>query len=377
MRILLSRSSTNQVVGGAELSARDIARCLIKQGHDVLLITNIKRSEMKKGLRPQNIRYSLWPRSSDSRFSKVFYAPKLFLLFLHYLFVAIRFKPDIICPQSREDQIILTLISRLLNKPVVWRDPGDLFFHLSRKPTSIFKKLSKQQYISCLLKASAVFTLNAEDKETIQKTVPSLNPTHISVIKSNILFEDYDVETKLSNREPKIIGTISQLEKHKGIDVLIEAFKKLVDSTPNNKFELQIVSNGTAKKELEQLSEGYPVKFLGFKENISGWLNDVDIYAQPSLVEGWGRTVKEARLFGKPIVASKVGGIQKQIQDGSTGLFCKPGDVDDLFLKLKQLVDDPRLRTKLQKGARESALKEGDWNTTVSESILPLFEKTI
>lgn len=376
MKILLSRSSTHQVIGGAELSARDIARCLIRQGHECLLVTNIKKPEMKRGLTEDAITYSIWPRSSHSLLVKLLYVPKFFGLFLHYLVITLRFHPDILCPQSREDQIVQTYVGRLLKIPVVWRDPGDLVLQISRKPRSALQKCNRALQLSTLKKATAIFTLNADDREKLLALIPGLKPDKLTVIGSDILFEDY----KVKERKPKqklLIGGISQLQPHKGIHLLIDAYRRAPQDL-KQATELCIVGEGPMRAELEAMAKGdSTIRFVGHQEDVSPYLNNFDIFVQPSLSEGWGRTIKEAKLFRCAIIGSNTGGIAKQLVDTKTGLLFTPGSTEHLRACLIKVINDTALRAKLQKAAYASAKKEGDWNTTVSQEIVPLFESAL
>jgi trehalose synthase len=69
---------------------------------------------------------------------------------------------------------------------------------------------------------------------------------------------------------------------------------------------------------------------------------------QKSLVEGFGLTVTEAMWKTRPVIASRVGGIQDQIVDGSDGLLIDdPADLDALVTAMTRLVDDPDLAVRL------------------------------
>ena len=72
----------------------------------------------------------------------------------------------------------------------------------------------------------------------------------------------------------------------------------------------------------------------------------------PSFYEGMGRVVLEAMAAGKPVVASRVGGIPEFVEDEVTGYLISPGDVDALVKRLKTLISDSDLRQEMgQKGA--------------------------
>jgi trehalose synthase len=65
-----------------------------------------------------------------------------------------------------------------------------------------------------------------------------------------------------------------------------------------------------------------------------------DVVAQKSLAEGFGLTVSEAMWKGRPVVASAVGGIQDQIEDGRTGYLVDPGDLRAFGDRVSELLDD-------------------------------------
>jgi trehalose synthase len=62
---------------------------------------------------------------------------------------------------------------------------------------------------------------------------------------------------------------------------------------------------------------------------------------QKSLAEGFGLTVAEAMWKGRPVVASAVGGIQDQIEDGRTGHLVDPEDLAEFGDRLNALLADP------------------------------------
>jgi trehalose synthase len=66
-----------------------------------------------------------------------------------------------------------------------------------------------------------------------------------------------------------------------------------------------------------------------------------DIVVQKSLAEGFGLTVAEAMWKGRPVVASAVGGIQDQIEDGRTGYLVDPEDLAAFGSRLNALLADP------------------------------------
>ncbi len=66
-----------------------------------------------------------------------------------------------------------------------------------------------------------------------------------------------------------------------------------------------------------------------------------DVVAQKSLAEGFGLTVSEAMWKGRPVVASEIGGIREQIEDGLTGFLVAPGDLRMFGERVSELLSDP------------------------------------
>ncbi len=78
----------------------------------------------------------------------------------------------------------------------------------------------------------------------------------------------------------------------------------------------------------------------------------------PSHREAYGVVAREAMAYGRPVVATRVGGLADAIEDGVTGLFVAAGDVPALRAATEQLLGDERLRTELGAAARKRAMEQ-------------------
>jgi trehalose synthase len=84
-----------------------------------------------------------------------------------------------------------------------------------------------------------------------------------------------------------------------------------------------------------------------------------EIVVQKSLAEGFGLTVAEAMWKARPIVASRVGGIEDQIEDGVSGvLIGDPHDQSEFGAAVTGLLHDPERAARLGEGARSRAIRE-------------------
>jgi glycosyltransferase involved in cell wall biosynthesis len=78
----------------------------------------------------------------------------------------------------------------------------------------------------------------------------------------------------------------------------------------------------------------------------------------PSRREGYGLVAREAMAHGRPVVATRVGGLADAIADGETGLLVPPGDVAALRGAIVRLLEDPELRRRLGDAARDAVRAE-------------------
>lgn len=363
MRILISRFATQKTLGGAEGSACLHCMTLNKLNHPTQLLSNFSCSKC-------NV------KTIGLTYNPHFQLFLSWLLLLRLPFIKRNF--DMINPHSRVDQIIFTLTKSLHQKPVIWKDPGDIRFFIKENRSSMLAKLLQNIYLQALQKADAVYMLNENEKSILLDKLGALSKPvdadKLHVIPSDISFSDYSLDAKPPKKAGMVIGTVIRLDEHKGVQYLMSAFQqlKLRDA------EMWIVGDGPYREELEKLASNTSnVKFWGYQKDVSSYLNSLDIFVQPAKSEGWGRNVKEAMYFGKPVIGSNTGGIAVQIEDGKTGLLFEPGNVKELTEKLELLINDKALREKLGKAARKKAIKDGDYVQLIKTKVLPLFEEVI
>jgi len=125
-----------------------------------------------------------------------------------------------------------------------------------------------------------------------------------------------------------VIGTACRLVPIKGVGHLIRAVTLLRSDFPD--VRLEIAGSGPERVALERevtsLGMDNHVKFLGWQADLMSVLARWDVFALPSLEEGFGIAALEAMAAGLPIVATSVGGIPELIEDGRTGWLVPPGN---------------------------------------------------
>jgi len=159
-----------------------------------------------------------------------------------------------------------------------------------------------------------------------------------------------------------VMGTVANLFPRKGLEYLVEAIGHLKKTFPH--IFLVIVGTGDDEYERQLRTQAAHldltdhVLFAGFQDQPEFFIATFDVFVLPSVLEGLGIVLLEAMALGKPIVASKVGGIPEVVQSGKTGLLVKPADVEELCYGLLTLCQDPdRCRQMGEEGKSRVAQK--------------------
>jgi trehalose synthase len=100
------------------------------------------------------------------------------------------------------------------------------------------------------------------------------------------------------------------------------------------------------------------------------------VIAQKSTAEGFGLTVAEAMWKGRPVVASRLGGIQDQIVDGESGVLVEPGDLAGFAAAVVDLLNDPEKARRIGEKARER-VREHFLGVRHLEEYVDVFERVI
>ena len=145
-----------------------------------------------------------------------------------------------------------------------------------------------------------------------------------------------------------IIGTISELHKNKGVDILLNAISEL-----KNKLDdvlIWIIGGGEEAERLKEQVVNLKLKdrvvFLGPVPEAAHYIRAFDIFTLTSRTEAFPYALLEAGQAGLPVIASSVGGIPEIISEFNQGIMVRPGNLKELKLALLRLIDNPAERQK-------------------------------
>ncbi|MCK5924166.1 MAG: glycosyltransferase family 4 protein, partial [Methylococcales bacterium] len=146
-----------------------------------------------------------------------------------------------------------------------------------------------------------------------------------------------------------LLLAVGRLDHRKGFDVLIEALGQL--KSRKLKPTLYIAGAGPERAKLEALVKTCgledQVHMLGQIPHSGRVLQATDIAVMPSRAEGLGIAGLEAMAAGKPLVASRVGGLKEIVDEGVSGVLVSPEDPVALANALASLLENPSLRCEM------------------------------
>ena len=156
--------------------------------------------------------------------------------------------------------------------------------------------------------------------------------------------------------ERLVVGAVGRLSAEKGFDVLIRAVDRLARAGLD--VELRIAGEGDEETRLRaliaELGCGARVRLLGFQANVKELYQAFDVFALSSLREGLPNVLLEAMALETPVVATRIAGVPKLIDDDTNGLLIQAGSVEELMGALERLLGDAELRRWLAQAGRET-----------------------
>jgi glycosyltransferase involved in cell wall biosynthesis len=155
------------------------------------------------------------------------------------------------------------------------------------------------------------------------------------------------------------VGWIGRMTAVKRMDDILRAFAGLkergVDAC------LCLVGDGPDRDDVEQMASALGIMrdtlFLGYQDDVAPFYAAFDVLLLPSANEGTPVSAIEALAAGKPVVATRVGGVPDVIRDGVDGHLVEAGDIDGLTDRLADLAADPEGARRMGAAGRERVLE--------------------
>ena len=372
MKICMVTPSFFPITGGTEVAIYEVAARLIKQEHEIILITrrlgdmnkreNIEGIEVHRVFAPDNplgilpLQFSLFSKLKD-----VVKTCDLIHQFhpYHMGFATI-------------------LTKKILKKPLVLSLMGwDTYDPIRPVPKILYPYLALVMNSSDMITSPSQDLANHAREQGCKKDIEII-PHGIDIDKFNPNNDGIEIRRRLGDKDDEIVAlSIQRLYPRKKMEYLISAIAKVVKKDLNVKFV--IGGEGPESEKLENLAKELNIDniiFTGFisDKELPKFYSTCDIFVLHSTYEAFGIVLVEAGAMGKPIVATTVGAVPEVVEDGKTGLLVPPMDSEALADAILKLAENKKLREEMGKKGREKAIKKYDWSG-ITEKYLDIYKK--
>jgi glycosyltransferase involved in cell wall biosynthesis len=269
----------------------------------------------------------------------------------------------------------MTCIYRYSKAPYVTKTLGLIPYALLR---SVSCKMLAQS-----LNVFDAYITNSDFLRRVAINNLGLKAKNVYTAYNPVNLETFNLSSGAEKKSDCIVNILyaGRFDLGKGIEYLIEAIPSIVKNHDNCSFVF--VGDGPIRPHTEKLAKKLGVSkhiiFEGFVpySSISKYYQQCDIVVVPSVWhEPFGRSVIEAMACGKPVVATKVGGIPELVKENETGLLVEPASSEELAKGLIALICDEKLRVRMGMMGRRVAKEK--YNTEVSAgNVLRVYENIL
>lgn len=205
-------------------------------------------------------------------------------------------------------------------------------------------------------------------------------PNGVNLNLFNGIERDYTFRRKFAMDNEKIILFIGRLVYEKGVQHLISAMPKIL----KNYHDVKLVIAGKGgmldelKAQVEAMGLGQKVYFTGYlnAKQVSKMYKCADISVFPSTYEPFGIVALEAMLAGVPTVVSDVGGLNEIVEHGVDGMKSYAGNPNSLADSILELLFNPQLCESISKKAKTKVKNEYSW-TKIAQDTHFIYQKAI
>ena len=384
--LMLTWEYPPRIVGGIARVVHDLSKRLIKDGHDVYVVTykegNVPYYENDKGVHVYRV-------------DNYMISPNNFIDWTMQLnFNMISKAAEIINKEGKFDVIhahdwLVAYAAKTLKES--FGIPLVSTIHATEAGRNSGIHNPDQKYVNdtewmLTYESSEVIVNSKYMKNELQRLfgLPyekiNVVPNGINTTVYNGLEKDYDFRRKYAMDNEKIILFMGRLVYEKGVQHLISAMPKILEGYHDAK--LVIAGKGgmtdQLKEQVEAMGLGDKVYFTGYlnAKQVSKMYKCADISVFPSTYEPFGIVALEAMLAGVPAVVSDVGGLNEIIEHRVDGMKSYAGNPNSLADSILELLLNPELCSKVTKKAKQKVKSEYNW-AKIAQDTYFTYEKAI
>ncbi len=212
--------------------------------------------------------------------------------------------------------------------------------------------------------------------------------SNIRVIPNSVDFADYTFDYDFSEKSDlsilndyRIILFVGRLLALKGVDCIIESMPAVIQKLRRENLLFVFAGPGDQERYLKKIKAMNLSSYALFtgplsRESIIHLIKKSELLVAPSFTENSPYTILEAMACGKPVVATRVGGIPEIIQNGDNGILIDQKSSQMLADSIINLLENKDLQLKLSQNATKTIAKNFSWTSNLSK-YLELYEEII
>ena len=179
-----------------------------------------------------------------------------------------------------------------------------------------------------------------------------------------------------------VFGLVSMIRGEKGYNHFVNAASKVLEKFPDARF---VIAGDGEPARVEKLRKKIrdmfprqpsPVLLVGYRDDVPKVMAAIDVLVLPSKQEAQSLVIPQAFATGKPVIASNVGGIPENVQDGVNGFLVSPGDENGLAAAMEKLAASPDLRRRFGAAALDLERRELSFDVKM-DLLLASYRKAI
>jgi len=279
-----------------------------------------------------------------------------------------RQRADLVHTNSLKSDIIGGLAARLARVPVIWHVRDRITRdYLPAPVVKVFRRLCR--VLPNYILANSHATL-ATVFPHLEGGEPGVMPQAASVVHDGVPTAILTAETLIAEEEAPVtkipapcIGLVGRISPWKGQDIFLQAAALVRRRYPQARFQIigaALFSEQEYEREIRALAASLDldgcVEFTGFRSDVQALITGLDVLVHASTTgEPFGQVIVEGMAAGKPVVATRGGGVPEIVLDGQTGVLVPMGDVPAMADAILSLLDDPAAARRLGRMGRRRA----------------------
>ena len=386
MRITQVASYFPPPYGGIESHVFYLSRQLVEMGHEVTVLTS---RSMETGAEKEEVR--------DGVLVKRLWTPLSFFNFPFMptlLYKVLREETDIFHGHINSPMVVerATIGSWLRGIPLVITYHADIVpedvglenLALARSLSWLYENLFKRLDAKVASRIVATTSTYAESSEFLADYLNKVCvvPNGVDLDRFKPGLDVSGVRERLGLKDERIIFFAGRLVPYKGLGYLLEAFSALC----KKRTDLRLVLLGTGsligdlRRRVRMMHLDELVRFVASvsEEELPRFYAASDVVVMPSRSrsEGFCISALQGMACGKPIVATRVGGVPFLVRDGETGILVEPKDWRQLFAAISRILENPALAARMGRAGRRRAERFFSWSR-VAEMIERIYEEIL